>query len=47
MTRLLHVAGLATTLISHSPAAVAPRYTCGAGIVRAAATSDTGELVPR
>ena len=35
MTRLLHVAGLATTLISHSPAAADARYTCGAGVVRA------------
>src|SRR5689334_15038828 len=35
MTRLLHVAGLATTLISHSPTAADARYTCGAGFVRA------------
>jgi hypothetical protein len=35
MTRLLHVAGLATTLISHSPAAADTRHTCGAGVVRA------------
>ena len=35
MTRLLHVAGLATTLISHSPAGADTRYTCGVGIVRA------------
>jgi hypothetical protein len=35
MTRLLHVAGLATTLISHSPAAADTPYTCGAGVVRA------------
>ena len=34
MTRLLHVAGLATTLISHNPAAADTRYTCGAGVVR-------------
>jgi len=35
MTRLLHVAGLATTLISHSPAVADTRCTCGAGVVRA------------
>jgi hypothetical protein len=35
MTRLLHVAGLATTLISQNPAFAESRYTCGAGVVTA------------
>jgi len=48
MTRLLHVAGLATTLISHSPAAADYRVPVAA--MRAmcvAAKSDPCDLVPR
>jgi hypothetical protein len=35
MTRLLHVASLATTLISPVPALAQTRYTCGPGVVQA------------
>jgi len=35
MTRLLHVAGLAATLISPVPAVAQTQYTCGPGIVQA------------
>jgi len=41
MTRLLHVAGLATTLISHSPAAADTRHTCGAGVRAVQRVSET------
>ena len=34
MTRLLHVAGLATTLISPIQAVAQTRYTCGPGVVQ-------------
>jgi len=48
MTRLLHVAGPATTLISHSPAAADYRAPLAAVPARCvAATSDSCELVPR
>jgi co-chaperonin GroES (HSP10) len=35
MTRLLHVAGLAATLISPVPAVAQTQYTCGPGVVQA------------
>jgi hypothetical protein len=35
MTRLLHVAALATTVISPTPALAQTRYTCGPGVVEA------------
>jgi len=41
MTRLLHVAGLATTLISQSPAAADTRHTCGAGVRAVQRVSET------
>jgi len=47
MTRLLHVAGPATTSISHRPAAADTRYTCGAAPATCLAPErDTCELVP-